>query len=200
MTASLLGLAAVFLVLVWQVQTGGVLVVLDGIVNAGLAPWRTRAPLAAFAWLTQVGTGAAGAAIALAASGLLWSGGRLALVGPLWLTFIGAQATTWSLKFVTARVRPPFLEGVTAGSPSFPSAHATVSVAIYGFLALAIAQGLPEQARAWVFGAAGLLIALICFSRLFLSLHYLTDVLAGGVVAAAWLVLGWRLARGWGPG
>jgi membrane-associated phospholipid phosphatase len=200
MTAGLLGLAAIFLVLIWQVQTGGALVLLDGMVNAGLAPWRTRAPLAAFAWLTQVGTGAAGAAIALTASGLLWSGGRLALVGPLWLTFIGAQVTTWSLKFVTARVRPPFLEGVTAGSPSFPSAHATVSVAIYGFLALAIAQGLPEQARAWVFGAAGLLIALICFSRLFLSLHYLTDVLAGGVVAAAWLVLGWRLARGWGPG
>lgn len=200
MTAGLLGLAAAFLVLVWQVQTGGALVLLDGVVNAGLAPWRTRVLLAAFAWLTQVGTGAAGAAIALMASGLLWSGGRLALVGPLWLTFVGAQATTWSLKFVTARVRPPFLEGVTAASPSFPSAHATVSTAIYGFLALAIAEGLPASARTAVFGVAGLLIVLICFSRLFLSLHYLSDVLAGGVVGAAWLVLGWRLAQGWGSG
>ncbi len=195
MIVGLLGLVAVFLVVVWQVQTGGALVTLDGLVNAGLAPFRTRLPLAGFAWLTQVGTGAAGAAIGLVASGLLWSAGRAALVGPLWLAFVGAQATTWSLKFVTARVRPPFLEGVTAASPSFPSAHATVSVAMYGFLALAIAQDLPQEGRWAVFGVAGLLIALIGFSRIILSLHYLSDVVAGGLVGAAWVVLGWRLAR-----
>ena len=195
--SALLALAAAFGVLLWQVQSGGALVVLDGIVNAAIAPLRHPWALSAFAWLTQVGTGAAGAAIAAVASGLLWSGQRGALVGPLWLVFVGAQATTWSLKFVVARVRPPFIEGVTAASPAFPSAHATVSLAIYGFMALAIAADLPSAGhRAAVFWAAGVLVALIGFSRLFLSVHYLTDILGGFLVAAFWLVLGWRIARG----
>jgi membrane-associated phospholipid phosphatase len=196
MIAGLLGLAALFAVLLWQVQTGGALVILDGLVNAGLTPWRARWMLSGFSWLTQVGTGAAGAAITLAASGLLWSGARTTLIGPMWLTFLGAQATTWSLKFATARVRPPFVDGITAGSPSFPSAHATVSMAVFGFLALAIAQGLPPREQIVVLAGACVLVLLICFSRLLLGLHYLTDVIAGAVIGVFWLVLGWRATRG----
>ncbi|GAC1338601.1 MAG: hypothetical protein NVSMB18_05290 [Acetobacteraceae bacterium] len=194
MIGLLLALTAVFLALLWQVQSGGALVLVDGTVNAGLAPFRNRLVLAGFAWLTQVATGGAGSAVALVASGLFWSDGRTRLILPLWLAFAGAQTTTWSLKFITARVRPPFLEGVTAASPSFPSAHATVSAAVYGVLALATAEGLPEHLRWIVYAAAGLLILLIWFSRMILSLHYLTDVLAGGVIGLAWVVLGWWLA------
>lgn len=188
------GLAAVFAVVTWLVQSGGPLVAFDGAVNAALRPLRVPLVVSGFAWLTQVGTGAAGAAIALVSSGLFWSGGRAQMVGPLWLGLLGAQATTWSCKFVTARVRPPFMEGVTAASPSFPSAHATVATVLYGFLALAIADGLPPEARGLVYAVAGLLIGLIAFSRLLLSLHYFSDVLAGGVVGLAWLLLAWRLA------
>lgn len=195
MIAGLGALIAVFCILVWQVQTAGPLVMLDGWVNAGLAPLRSKVSLAGFAWLTQMGTGAVGTVIAFVASGLFWSDGRTRLILPLWIAFIGAQSTTWSLKFVTDRVRPPFLEGVTAASPSFPSAHATVSTAIYGFLALAVAQGVAAESRWAVYAAALALIVLIAFSRLFLSLHYLSDVAAGATVGAAWLMIGWRLAR-----
>ena len=44
------GLAAVFLLLLWQVQSGGKLVTFDGLVNAGLARLRTRPALAGGAW------------------------------------------------------------------------------------------------------------------------------------------------------
>jgi undecaprenyl-diphosphatase len=186
---------AVFLFVIVQVQTGGPLVVLDGLINASLLPLRRPTVIAGFAWLTQVGTGGAGSAMALVASALLWSFGRAASIGPFWLTFLGAEATTWSLKFVTARVRPPFLEGVTAASPSFPSAHATVSMAIFGFLALTIAEHQPISVRIVIFLAAGLLIMLISFSRLLLSLHYFSDVVAGGLVGAVWLTVGWHLVR-----
>lgn len=198
MIAVLGGLAGLFLLLVWQVQATGPVVILDGLVQAGLAPLRTRAVLAGFDWLTQAGTGGTGAAVALVASGLLWSAGRGGLVGPLWLCFVGAEATTWSVKFLTARARPPFLEGLTAGSPSFPSAHATVSVAVYGFLALAIAGALPGvgPGRVWVFVGAGVLVGLIAFSRLVLSLHYMSDVVAGALVGVFWLVVAWRVAQG----
>lgn len=192
MIAALVGSLAVFLLLLWQVQSGGKLVTLDGLVNAGLKRLRTRLALAGGAWISQVGTGAAGAVLCLVASGLFWSDGRTRLIAPIWVTYGGAQATTWSLKFITARVRPDFLEGITAASPSFPSAHATVSMAVFGFLGLAVADGLGAG-RGVVFAVAGLLILAICFSRMLLSLHYFSDVVAGAAVGLFWVLLGWRL-------
>ena len=195
MTAALVLLAAGFGALVWLVRGNGPVVVLDGLVQAGLAPLRVRPLLVAFDWLTQAGTGGTGAAVALAASALLWATGRGALGAGLWLAFIGAEATTWSTKFLTARARPPFIEGLTAASPSFPSAHATVSVAVYGFIALAVAAAAPERFRSEVFAAAAALILLIAFSRLLLSLHYFSDVVGGAIVGLFWLLLAWRLVR-----
>lgn len=195
MTLTLALLLAAFAALAWLVQSGGLIVTLDGLVQSGLTPLRTRPMLLAFDWLTQFGTGGTGAAVSAAASALLWSAGRGALVGPLWLAFIGAEASTWSIKFLTARVRPPFLEGLSAGSPSFPSAHATVSIAVYGFLALATAAAAPERWRMEILAATALLILLISFSRLLLSLHYLSDVIGGLLIGAFWLLLAWRWAH-----
>lgn len=194
--AALLGLAAMavaFVVIALLVREGGPLVVLDGRVQAGLVPLRRRPVLLAFDWLTQVGTGAAAAMVLLGATGLLWSGGRTGLIGPMWLCFVGAEATTWSLKFITARSRPPFLEGLTAASPSFPSAHSTVAVSGYGFMTLAIATGAQDRAVGEVLAAGAILVTLIAFSRLVLSLHYLTDVVGGALVGAFWLLLAWEL-------
>ena len=145
----------------------------------------------AFAWFTDVGAGITAVAVGLSASALLWSSGRGRYAGPLWLVLLGAEATTWSMKFAVARLRPPNLAGIEAASPSFPSAHATVALALYGYLALVVAASAPRH-RAAVLGGAGLAIVLIGFSRIFLSLHYLTDVLAGYAIAAAWLWFGWR--------
>lgn len=192
MIAACAGLAVAFALLLWQVQSGGRLVALDGAVNAGLRRVRSRATLAAGAWISQIGTGAAGAVLCLAASGLFWSDGRRGLILPMWLSYVGAQVTTWSLKFVTARVRPDFLEGITAASPSFPSAHATVSVVVYTFLALAIGAG-PSGGGGVAAAVAACIILGICFSRLLLSLHYLTDVAAGAAVGLFWVLVGWRL-------
>lgn len=189
-------LAVLFAVVVWQVQSGGVLVTFDGVVNAGLKAIRSRTTLAAGSWISQVGTGAAGAVVCLVMSGALWSGGRTRWIAPIWIAFVCAQITTWSLKFITARQRPDFLDGITAGSPSFPSAHATVSMAVYGMCALAIADGLA-QGRALVFTVAVALIMSITFSRLLLSLHYLSDVVAGAIVGLFWILIAAKLASTW---
>ena len=192
----LLALVILLAVLLWQVQIGGALVTLDGIVNAGLKAIRTRTTLGAGAWISQIGTGAAGAIVCLAVSGALWSGGRTRWIIPIWIAFAGAQITTWPLKFITARQRPDFLDGITAASPSFPSAHATVSMAVYGVVALAIADG-AEQGRAVVVAVAAALILSISFSRLLLSLHYLTDVIAGATVGLFWVLIAAQVARTW---
>jgi len=166
---------------------------LDIAINAAFAPWRQGLLLAGFAWLTDMASESSAVAVALVASALLWSGGRAARVGPLWLTLTGAEATTWTLKFAAGRLRPPHLDGIEAASASFPSGHATVAVALFGYLALVVAADAPRHRRA-VLACAGIWIALIGFSRMFLSLHYLTDVLAGYAIAAAWLWFGWRIS------
>ncbi len=190
---ALLVLAAVLAVLLWQVQSGGPMVKWDGAVNAAIKPLRSRAMLGAGSWISQIGTGAAGAAICVVAAAALASAGRPGWVVPIAIAFIGAQTTTWSLKFITRRQRPDFLEGITAGSPSFPSAHATVSMAAFGSVGLAIADGFAG-ARVTVLAVAAVVIGLISFSRLLLSLHYLSDVLAGAAVGLFWIIVGLSVA------
>lgn len=165
----------------------------DAWLNAALGPLRHPWGIAAFTWLTGMGTGATAVAVMVVACGLLAAGRRGWLAAPLVLALAGAEATTWAVKFLVGRARPAFLAGVAAASPSFPSAHATVALSLYGFLGLAVAAALPQWRRR-VLWAAAALVGLIGFSRLYLSLHYLSDVLAGYAVGALWLWGCWRWA------
>lgn len=85
---------------------------------------------------------------------------------------------------------------MTAQSASFPSAHAAGAMAVYGFLAYAIARDLPSprarfQAAYWT----SILIALIGLSRVVLSVHYASDVAAGFLVGGFWLLVGFAIAE-----
>ena len=164
---------------------------LDAGVNARLLSYRAPWLVAGFLWITALGAGPAITGTAAAASALLWSQGRTRLLAPLWTTLAGAEATTWAGKYVIGRTRPSFLDAVTEASPSFPSGHATAATALIGFLAYVTARGLPSlrqrfEASFW----AAVIIGLICFSRVFLSLHYLSDVAAGVLVGTVWLLVG----------
>ena len=97
------------------------LVQLDTSVNAFFAPFRAPWLVGAFIWITALGAAPAITAMAGTASALMWSQGRTRMLTPLWITFIGAQATTWAGKYSIGRARPPFLDAATAASPSFPS-------------------------------------------------------------------------------
>ncbi len=172
------------------------LVRLDQGVNAFFGPYRTPWLVAAFVWVTALGAGPAITGMVAVASALLWSQGRARLLVPLWITFLGAQGTTWAGKYVIGRTRPAFLDAVTAATPSFPSGHATASTALIGFLAYVAARGLPRARQRFevAFWSAAV-IGLICFSRIFLSLHYLTDVAAGVLVGSFWLMVGFTVAE-----
>lgn len=130
------------------------------------------------------------------ATGFLWADGRPRLILPLWVTFLGAEATTWAAKFIVGRPRPVFLPGVaSAVSPSFPSAHATGTMAVPGFIAYAVACNLPgRRARFEVAFWTSVAVTLIGLSRLFLNLHYLTDLASGFLVGILWLLIGFRFS------
>ena len=174
----------------------GAVTALDDAASALLAPYRAPWLLAAFVWLTTLGTGAALFGVAVTATGFLWAARRGVLVLPLWVTFAGAQATVWSSKYIVGRARPAFLDGVaSAASPSFPSAHATASTAVIGFVAYALARGVSTRRERFEVGFwAVVLVAFIGFSRVFLGVHFASDVVGGFLAGGSWLLLGVALA------
>lgn len=169
----------------------------DESVNALFLPWRANPLLLdAFLWITALGSGPALTAVAATATAFLWTSGRHRAIVPLWIAFLGAQATTWAGKHAIARDRPEFIEVVTATSPSFPSGHATGAMAVFGFLAYVLVRDLPwTRARFAIVYWTGTLILLIGFSRMFLSVHYTTDIASGFLVGVFWLLVAFALAE-----
>jgi membrane-associated phospholipid phosphatase len=118
---------------------------------------------------------------------------------------LGGNLLNFWLKQLIQRGRPVFDDPIlTLPTYSFPSGHAMASTVFYGLLALyAAGAGTQYTARPMaVFGAAAV-IMLVCFSRIYLGLHYLSDVGAGLMEGIAWLALcttALRCFRGRWPG
>lgn len=167
---------------------------LDQSIDDFFKPYRSAWLLKAALWVTAIGAGPSLTAILLTATALLWSSGRHRRVVSLWTTFLGAQATTWSSKYLIARPRPVFLPNITEWNPSFPSGHATATTALVGMLGYIVAANLPTaRARFEVAFWTAAIVGLICFSRLFLGVHFFTDVVAGILVGAFWLLVGYTV-------
>jgi membrane-associated phospholipid phosphatase len=107
------------------------------------------------------------------------------------LAFIGAQVLSSGMKLGFRRDRPFFPDPLATESTfSFPSGHALVSLAVYGAIALVLARRLSTNGRrALLVGTVAVLVLAIGFSRLYLGVHFLSDVLAGFAAGIAWLSL-----------
>jgi undecaprenyl-diphosphatase len=101
----------------------------------------------------------------------------------------GSIVLTTVLKGVFRRTRPELFDsGYQASFYSFPSGHATVAVGFYGMLTVILAYRLRGMARWAVVVSGTLVVLLIGFSRLYLGVHFPTDVIAGYLSALLWLV------------
>ncbi len=111
-------------------------------------------------------------------------------VGWVWASYLGAVALYALAKPLAHRPRPPVADLIGAASGlSYPSGHATQAVATWGMLALIASAGRSARVRAVLVVAAVLVVGLVGASRLYLGAHWLTDVLAGYALGAAWLAL-----------
>jgi membrane-associated phospholipid phosphatase len=109
-------------------------------------------------------------------------------LGVLIVTAGGGAALNTGLKTVFHRSRPVFAAEFPVSSWSFPSGHAMDSLIGYGLLAYWLGETFPRQR--WVIRyVAGALIALIGFARIYLGVHYLSDVVAGFVAGTLWLTV-----------
>ncbi len=171
---------------------------LDRAIHDALHPLRTPLLIAVFAWLTELGGSSVLTGVTLVSTGFLWADRRPQFILPLWVAVAGSQLTTWLGKFAFDRERPEFDTFVTAPFASFPSGHATAAMAVYGFIAYALVRDLHgsrlKQRFEVVFWNL-VLIGLIGFSRVYLSVHYASDVAMGFLVGLFWLLVAFTLTE-----
>lgn len=136
---------------------------------------------------------------------VLWLWRRRARRLALFLAVVtaGGGLVNTIVKLAVGRPRPEFDEPIaTAFGKSFPSGHSMGSLVCYGALLLVALPAIAPRARRWAIAAAVLWVLAIGFTRLALGVHYVSDVLGGYVLGAAWLTgsvalfESWRAERG----
>jgi undecaprenyl-diphosphatase len=112
-------------------------------------------------------------------------------------TVILAEFSSDLAKTFYGRPRPDLVpHGSYVYSASFPSGHSTLSAATYFTLAVLIASLEPNRGtKAMVFVLAAVMVLAIGFSRVYLGVHWPSDVLAGWSLGAAWALGGWTVLR-----
>jgi membrane-associated phospholipid phosphatase len=172
----------------------------DGSVIEAVRSELVRDLLSPLRIITELGS--TGAVTAMAAVAFVFG----AAIGP-WrhglagaITILLASILNSVLKITIARERPDLLEPlIVERGFSFPSGHSALGMVAYGVLAVLVARSrLPSRARAAIVFALGMLVGLIGISRIWLGVHYPTDVLAGwvagGVIVLVYAVLTRRVS------
>jgi membrane-associated phospholipid phosphatase len=162
---------------------------LDPLFREAIAPWRTPAVRAVMGWVTTFGQGWVLGVAALIVAAAAYYAGRPALVRAGIVAvpaLIVSGLISRVIKIMVARPRPRTLQDVDSWWPSlasayhsFPSGHATSAFTVAAVLAVVL------PSRRWAFYA---LAGLIALSRVALDAHFVSDVVAGGL-------LGWATGR-----
>ena len=93
-------------------------------------------------------------------------------------------------KFIFERPRPTEYRIITETGYSFPSGHSMVSMAFYGFIIYLIYKNVNNKYIKWlVISILSLLIVSIGISRIYLGVHYTSDVIAGFLVSVSYLII-----------
>jgi len=191
---------AFFAVIAVDVPDREQLIVVDDVVFNTLRENATEPGTRALAAISRLGDGETLAVLGfIGAVGLAVARRRTILIG--WVAALaGAFLLDATLKPLFQRVRPEGASDVLGSMTwSFPSGHALSSLIAYGMLAyLAVAFFRSRLARAAVIAGAAVLVLAIGLSRLYLGVHYFTDVVAGFAAGAVWLsacVSGLEVAR-----
>ncbi|SIT95149.1 phosphatase PAP2 family protein [Pontibacter indicus] len=141
--------------------------------------------------LTQLGTREATFAVGGLATIVFLYKRRYTAVLAFWLTMAGVGLSVQYGKKFISRDRPTEVAFYPEHNFSFPSGHATTSMGLWGILAYFGYRHLHQKRlRNAVLAGAAALILLIGFSRIYLGVHFLSDVLAGFLLGAMWVLLG----------
>ena len=93
------------------------------------------------------------------------------------------------LKQLFHRTRPDLLKLIEIGGYSFPSGHSMTAMIFYGFLIYLSIRYLKHWLKYYIVGALCLLVLTIGVSRIYLGVHYASDVLGGFIIGLGWLAI-----------
>lgn len=150
-------------------------------------PW---AALVAFSWLTHLGDFELLAPVCVAVAALLWRQAHRGLALGWVLALGGIVLLNPALKRIFARARPLHDHGLALEtSYSFPSGHAAGAIVSYGMLMYLALRLLPPRWHVPAAMASAAAIVTIASSRVFLQVHFASDVIAGLLTGLAWLLV-----------
>lgn len=149
-----------------------------------------------FVDITALGSTTVVALIASAAVGYLVFGGKRAAALLVLVSVAGGMGLSSLLKIGFERPRPDLVAHlVDVHTLSFPSGHAMVSAVTYLTLGALLAQVQGrKRLKAYVIGVAVVLTLLIGASRVYLGVHWPTDVVGGWLAGTAWAIGCWIIA------
>lgn len=175
--------------------TADAIVSLDKNVAQLIAAFRSPDIIHLFLWITELGVWQVVLPVIVAAMLILWLLRRPLMGFALLVSTAGGAGFCALGKLAFHRPRP--IEAVILEhSYSFPSGHATIAIAVYGFLGYLLIRSTQNwKLRVNLFFTTVLLIMLIGLSRIVLGVHYLSDVWSGYLVGALWLIIGISLAE-----
>jgi len=145
--------------------------------------------------ITSLGSNIVLGIVTLAVVGYLFFDDKPAVASLMLIAVVGGLALNNLLKYLFARPRPHLLtHAARVFTTSFPSGHATLSAIAYLTMGALLAQTQPSLAISLYFVLLAIfLTAIIGVSRVYLGVHYPTDVLGGWCIGAAWATGCWVL-------
>jgi membrane-associated phospholipid phosphatase len=180
----LLGLSWLFQE-VWEKEAFG----LDTTVLLWLYQWTNPVLDAVMLKITALGDPEFVVVVVVFSLGWLWWKRRRLEAKGFAIACLGALILNQGLKLCFAKPRPQlWTHLITESSFSFPSGHALGSLVLYGFLAYVLARQFHKSAR-WIYSVAAIVITAIGISRLYLGVHWPTDIVAGYAVGFLWLMV-----------
>ncbi len=141
--------------------------------------------------LTALGGGPFLTLLTLAAAGFLVAARKWGMALFVVLAIAGGGLVCNLLKWIFVRARPDLVPHlVSVDSASFPSAHAMNSAVTFLTLGVLLSRTQKDdRLKAYLVGIAIFLTFIVGFSRVYLGVHWPTDVVAGWAVGAAWAIL-----------
>ncbi|SHK26256.1 undecaprenyl-diphosphatase [Pseudonocardia thermophila] len=189
-TAAVVALVLVAGAALWAAATGVGPAGADAAALREAVSVRTPALTTVAVLITNAGGTWAMTALACLAGIALWFAGRRADAVFVAAATGGAAAAFSGLKRVLDRPRPPEATRlVVETNESLPSGHATMSIVVIGSLVVVGWAGRSASARVLMVLAAVVWAGLVGLTRIYLGVHWFSDVVAGWAVGAAWLAV-----------
>ena len=184
-------------VLIAVAYTGG-FIGRDGAALAESAENRTGNRITAAVTLTEIGNTVASTVIAIVAGGVLWWRGRRDEAVYVVATTGTASLVFTLIKRLLERPRPPAqLQVIRETNESLPSGHATMSAVVLGSIVIVAWPHLAVLGRAVLTSVAVLWVGGVGVTRIFLGVHWFSDVLAGWTLGLAWAFVGAAVLFWW---